>query len=270
VAIPSIRLIPRSIANDDLPLGASRLGGSPDVPLEFEWPNREDRPLAFLAQIDLEALNCAPTLPGHGWLLFFYDDLKQPWGFDPNDVDGFKVVFVTVDRGDLRRYPHPPKTEPTYLYPCHPVDFNIQTDLPDQRDLLLYWLQIEAFDSDEDENSDLVAHLKVREKLAGVDRYEPYHHLLGNPQHHQSDMRAEVELASSGMYCGTGASYETPEAQAHLESSNCDWHLLLQIDSDPDRMKFYWGDLGRLYFWIRSGDLEVGDFTKVWMVLQCG
>jgi uncharacterized protein YwqG len=30
-----------------------------------------------------------------------------------------------------------------------------------------------------------------------------------------------------------------------------------------------WGDLGRLYYWIRLQDLARADFSGVWMVLQC-
>lgn len=31
-----------------------------------------------------------------------------------------------------------------------------------------------------------------------------------------------------------------------------------------------WGDVGRLYYWIRREDLAQRRFDKVWLVLQCG
>lgn len=30
-----------------------------------------------------------------------------------------------------------------------------------------------------------------------------------------------------------------------------------------------WGDLGRLYFWIRDDDLAARRFEKAWLILQC-
>jgi len=31
-----------------------------------------------------------------------------------------------------------------------------------------------------------------------------------------------------------------------------------------------WGDLGRLFFWIRRDALAAGDFSGVFLQLQCG
>jgi uncharacterized protein YwqG len=38
------------------PLGRSRIGGWPDLPASIEWPCWRDKPLAFLAQINLAEL----------------------------------------------------------------------------------------------------------------------------------------------------------------------------------------------------------------------
>ena len=48
-----------------------------------------------------------------------------------------------------------------------------------------------------------------------------------------------------------------------------DWHLLLQVDSD-DAADMMWGDLGRIYFWIRDEDLAARRFDAPGVVLQCG
>jgi uncharacterized protein YwqG len=44
--------------------------------------------------------------------------------------------------------------------------------------------------------------------------------------------------------------------------------LLLQIDSD-DALGSVWGDLGRVYFWIRDQDLAARRFDRIWHVMQC-
>jgi len=46
-----------------------------------------------------------------------------------------------------------------------------------------------------------------------------------------------------------------------------DWVLLMQIDSD-DRISMTWGDSGMLYVWIRRDDLRARQFDRAWVVLQ--
>ena len=55
------------------PLGASRLGGEPDLPQSVVWPTRDGKHLPFIAQLDLAALprwGDSP-LPADGWLFAF-------------------------------------------------------------------------------------------------------------------------------------------------------------------------------------------------------
>src|SRR5262249_29738319 len=46
------------------------------------------------------------------------------------------------------------------------------------------------------------------------------------------------------------------------------WRLLAQVDSD-DAAKMMWGDLGKLYFMIRPGDLQARQFGQARFTLQC-
>ncbi len=55
---PLIALLRPAIAlsatrTDDalIPLGASKFGGAPDVPADFEWPMWNEKPLGFLARV---------------------------------------------------------------------------------------------------------------------------------------------------------------------------------------------------------------------------
>ena len=75
--------------------GFSRLGGLPQLSPEIEWPEWNNKPQAFLAQIDLGELNQAlPSfLPNKGRLYFFYDQEQGVWGFDPKDVAGWRVLY---------------------------------------------------------------------------------------------------------------------------------------------------------------------------------
>jgi hypothetical protein len=92
LALPSIRLLPGT--------GRSHLGGTAELPLETEWPDRNGSPLSLIAQLFLDELvlhDHEGLLPRSGSLVFFYDAEEQPLGFDPADRWGFAVVFVPPD-----------------------------------------------------------------------------------------------------------------------------------------------------------------------------
>jgi uncharacterized protein YwqG len=47
-----------------------------------------------------------------------------------------------------------------------------------------------------------------------------------------------------------------------------EWRLLLQIDSEQDA-GMLWGDVGRIYYWIRARDLAARHLDQAWLILQC-
>ncbi len=94
---PAIALRLRRIDQSDLPIGASRFGGCPDLPPKTVWPSRTDkatrdrpkreRPLDFVGQLRLEDIaphDEAGLLPRAGLLSFFVladydsDDANEP------------------------------------------------------------------------------------------------------------------------------------------------------------------------------------------------
>jgi len=94
------------------------------------------------------------------------------------------------------------------------------------------------------------------------------HALGGWPMTIQGDMRMECQLASNGIYCGTAASYSTPQAKA-LRSGAFDWRVFLQLDSDEERLGWMWGDGGRLYRWTRAVKDTPASPEQGWTVMQC-
>jgi Domain of unknown function (DUF1963) len=106
------------------PLGASRLGGMPDLPCDVPWPWRpavvdgdgvfpehaaHPWPLSFVAQIDFAEIHRAGELEGFprvGRLLFFCDPVDYPWGETAEDQTRSHVIFTTEAQGRLvRRMP---------------------------------------------------------------------------------------------------------------------------------------------------------------------
>lgn len=264
LAEPSFRISAERAAVEALPAGASRFGGAPDLPAGLAWPERDGRPLTFLAQIDLAEVR-APDLPAAGWLLFFYDAVEQPWGFDPKDAGGARVVHVDAARGALSRRPHPQVDPAGGPFACCRLTFAPALDLPDLGDDLLEKSRIPLDDARLDDYAAVAA------ALAGIPSLDArYHHLLGNPQLIQGDMRSECQLVTSGIYVGKPQAFQGERTQELLRAAPSEWRLLLQLDTDEDGPGWMWGDSGRLYFWIRRADLAAAAFDRTWLVLQCG
>ncbi len=112
-ARPSIRIFPHAVENEDaLPLGASKFGGSPDLPPGMAWPRYNDCPLAFIAQINLAevvAYDVECLLPPSGMIYFFlayeqYIEMRE-WP-PPSDIS--RVISFCGDMASLHRTPMPP------------------------------------------------------------------------------------------------------------------------------------------------------------------
>lgn len=236
-------------------IGASRVGGDPDLPAEQEWFTNPDNgePLNFVAQINCAEISDFDTdkkLPEKGILYFFYDLEAFNWGFDPKDGAGSRVYYYDGSMAQLERKPCPEgirRFEPSAL------TFSSQISLPE------YSSQLVETSLSEDEYE---RYLDVVDEL----ELDGEHKLLGHSNNIQNGMELQCELVRNGIYCGTASAYNDPRV-AELAAGRFDWQLLFQIASyDEDSMQ--WGDDGRLYFWIRSEDLENKDFDKAWQILQ--
>ncbi len=230
----------------------SYLGGLPALPAGVEWPTRQGKPLPFLASLDLGEIGASDMiqwLPREGRLMFFYDVEDQPWGFDPNDRDGFAVIYA--------KEPGEEQEPPVDIFPKFYVDFVNVVSLPDPQrfeelGISMHEVDIETF-------------------LNGYGDWiaEEFGHQVGGyPRPIQNDsMELESQLASNGIDCGSGAGYQSEEGKK-LAPGAKEWRLLLEFDTDDD-LEVMWGDAGKLYFWVKEKDASKGDFSGTWTVLQC-
>lgn len=256
----SIQLTALPKAIDAFRPGESRLGGWPDLPPGIQWPIWQDKPLGFICQIDLGAvqtLDINHLLPKSGFLYFFYDAEQSVWGFDPKDRGAWRVYYHDGGVESLKRH-NPPKglTSNGIYTPCE-LSFSKRTDLPDSGSYDAEQLRL---DKKEGAQYDLL--VEALNEDVGV-----YNHLLGHSQNVQNDMQLEAQLVFNGLYCGDSSGYED-ERRKELEPGAADWQLLLQIDSD-DNAGMMWGDVGRIYYWIREQDLQKKNFENVWFSFQC-
>jgi hypothetical protein len=162
------------------PVGATRLGGRPDLPVGAPWPlGPFNRPIPFVAQVDLSEVapfGAAGVLPNSGLLSFFFD----PSGSGPDQV---APVVYTPAGARLRRVEPPEELtdgerfRPVPLVPHHeatlppawngPVTGHLQ--LPDTA-----WF---AYEFDQE-----------------VDDEGPWHRLLGHPDAVQGDPRPDSDV----------------------------------------------------------------------------
>ncbi len=249
---------------------SSYIGGLPELPEHVSWPvwnkpivGEDLPPLSFLAQIDLgeEPKEHWPDwMPKEGKLLFFYDAEQSTWGFDPADHGSWTVLFVEGSERCAERAA--PEALANYArYPRKDVSLVQGQSVPSYERIGGYAAKLSK-----DEFAEIDARYEKLEREYSSEG--PGHQLFGWPRPVQGDgMQLECQLVSNGVYCGNPDGYKSKEAKT-LRPSAADWELLLQLDSDDDA-GMMWGDLGKLYFWIRREDAKHRDFSNVWMILQC-
>lgn len=238
----------------------SYLGGEPRLPENVGWPQKDGKPLDFIARISISDIRTAQPiewLPSSGALLFFYSIERQPWGFDPRNRGEFAVLHV----------PDLPEALPCAIRP-DPLA-SIQPRNVAARHIVTYPASLERFVESRnlqltDEEYEALSELADREF-----RGEPKHQVAGYPAPVQGDhMELECQLVTNGLYCGNEKGYRDPRAK-ELEAGAANWRLLLQFDSD-DELGVMWGDCGTLYFWVEEHRSRAGDFSNVWVIQQCG
>ena len=237
----------------------SHFGGAARLPAEFEWPRKGQAPLTLLAQLDLAELATAHQfdwLPVSGTLAFFYDLVNSPWGFNPEDAGGWHVHYAPAGR-ELVEHAPPADIDPAHHIARRSIAFHTVRVPPG-------WERppVEALELTDRELDALGTY---RLELFGGG---PQHQIGGFPDPVQGDdMELECQLVSHGLFCGDPSGHDDPRAAA-LEPGARNWRLLLQFDSD-DELHVMWGDLGKLYFWVREDEARRGEFGGAWMCLQC-
>ena len=280
---PALRLVTASEP------GFSKVGGLPNLPEGTPWPFWKERPLSFIAQLDLAELKVAETLPempAEGRLYFFYpawwaDEWGQPWGDKPKHRGSLKVVYSLEAPG--------PKAEaPEELN--QPGLFLIEDETGIYSERFLRAVPAESFPA-----PFFFAHIFDRTYGESVwktlyplvykayDKHmTPYWEASSGLRHQMGgwsipeqldDMDLQCQLASNGIAITYGA---PDDVDPEVADGAADWQLLLQLDSDPGDEKFSdqgdymaWGAEGLIYFWIRKQDLARRNFNNMWAILQC-
>ena len=246
-AFPAIRLKAHAVDETQLGQGATKFGGSPDLPAGYAWPEHSGSPLPLVAQLNLAEVAPYDTrhlLPVEGRLYFFFDidAFFDSW---PRHQTIWSVLYDHSVRSALQRVAIPETVAKRYHYRPSAVTYATEMTLPDYSRYDATSLQrigLSAPLTDEEER----AYYAVQAQLAGTvgtTYHIPLHRLLGHPDDVQWVMHRE------------------------LPGAPIDWQLLFQMDSDgvPGTE---WGDTGRIYYWIRTRDLVKRDFSGVELIFQ--
>ena len=238
---PGIALIATPAADAQISLGASKFGGAPDVPSDFEWPHWNGKALTFLAQINLEAvapLDPQNRLPASGVLLFFVWLSEETYLWDePDPRQGWRVLWA---REPLHRAPVPADAHWIVPQITQSVSSKAAWILPED------WLE---YDWDAGEQSEF-----------GWEVLEiPPHRMLCCPFAPQSPPLTDAANIAR-MESGLETLSETVAPD--------DWELLLQLDTGARGFFEDIHDVGWLYFMARRQDLANGDFSQVWLDQQ--
>lgn len=278
---PAIPLVGAAAPDDEIPPGASKIGGSPDVPADFAWPYWRNWPLSFVAQIRLEefkAFDQENVLPEKGLLALFciirppgpLDDAAYHGGLGMDErMHGSHRLFFFANTDALHRTTIPlprERAEPwddldeTVLDPageetvhqtrvydsCRLTGVEPQLQTP-QRD---HFPAIQVLGAPEQRDIDEAEEL---DEWLWESCHRLGHQLLGYAHFHQADHQESAETYT----------FDKPEGTAGQGAA--DWRLLLQLTTDCN---LNWGGDGSSYLWIRKQDLAASDFSRTYMTVQ--
>lgn len=258
------------VEEDDSPIGASKIGGLPDLPPGVAWPEIEGMTLSFLAQIrlaDLRGLPGAEELPDGGLLVFFYDadgrtnhDADGKWCWPVRHRGGTRVLHFEGDPSTFERAEQPekgPRHEQARVFHPYPV-------LRCEHERMMPPLASPFYEVLDDEPHEQPWCDKFSRVAATSedDRERPIHRLLGYISELQGDPYLEAQVYSSGLDFDGWDRNGARERAVQREATQ--WRLLLQVDSEPGDLLCQ--DGGYFYFLIRADDLAARRFDRVWGV----
>lgn len=235
---------------DETPIGISKLGGHPDVPIDFQWPETEEGPLPFMAQIRLEDiahLDPEDTLPHQGLLLFFFDHTLEIW----HETH----VFHAKNPSDLMRIMPPEDLTEFGVLAPYALTFSRGWSLPASQSL-----EMEAV---------LSGCNDAQKNAYGQWRHDLWsHQLLGHIFYYNYDERPYAAAWQDGI---ESADHEgTPEQRQKWRDEAKQWRGLLQFTTDQDENgeTINWGDAGSICFIIPEADLQTRNFERVYGFCQ--
>lgn len=266
-----------------LPLGSSKFGGNPHLPADFVWPYFEGegydeavkmRPLAFLAQINLEDISAYDRdglLPHKGFLYFFYEMVSMCWGLDLEEKGCARVFYYGGTAEGLKEWKLPSDMEEEGRIPECSITFHAEPELPSYEELMETCFEYGSKEYDEFfDEYDFDDYDQAVEAFGChvVEEPETCCKLLGYADVIQGSMVLDCEIVTQQIDIEES---ELPKEQRReLVENSKEWILLFQMGTvETEDYELMFGDCGCIYFYIRKSDLEQKNFDDIWLELQC-
>ena len=297
-----------SLVKPDAPLDvrASRFGGAPAVPADFEWPRfsykkerKKGKRISWLSfffpskkELSEEGDHCEsePRIEetvGDPLSFLVQINLKDVAALDGDNLlpkSGTLSFFYMggdtwggldpKEKGCARVFYFPEESNLTFAVP--PNDLNENFLIPEyalefkRRPSLpvydAYERYVDFDDEDDEVDSDFYEEC-LNEFGLGEDEYEIGFKLLGYPDVFEDSMEEDCEYVARGFYIGERLPSLAPEERSEIEEAAKDWTLLFELESyEGDDFVLAFGDLGHVYFWIKKEDLRNCNFDNTWLV----
>lgn len=236
----------------------SLTGGLPPEGLEFEWPQYEGQSLSLLATIYLEELPILHDwLPRDGVLLFFFDFKNEPWGDDPSEVEGWRVLWVAdTPGGDTGVSERPENLNDGFVFKARPLRFGKVETLPFMDHPLFEEVEL---------SDDLMEELE-----SGPEDDEG-----GASCGHIGGYSGAADGALYAFRCREQINGEDPMRadEANLEeiqAAESEMCLLFEYEMDEREAEEAPEIFGsrNFSFWAHKADVRQQDFSKVWLRLE--
>lgn len=267
---PMVKLVP-SRSDRELSVFDSKLGGTPYMPADFEYPTGrrgifEGRPLRLLAQLNFEKLPHIENFPDKGILQFFCSDDEEDGVYGLNfdnrtEQNGFRVIYhenIIADESRLM----PKEKLPTFTDEGYGFPFKGE-----------FILKASAAEtcpvSAEDYHFEKIL-LEVLNKISGKEYKKIYE--LGGKEEEICEKIYEIRACEHT--CIGGYPFFTQDDPRGYTKELADYDVLLfQCDSsceDNSEDEIMWGDMGVANFFITEKDLKNRDFSRVAYNWDCG
>lgn len=260
IAASSIGIVKELSSESDIPIGSSKFGGLPDLPAHISFPKYYNDYLSFLAQLNLQEVSPYDKenlLPKTGILYFFYDVVDQPWGFDKDDKECFKVFYFDGDAKELTRTSYPEKTEEYFPLPAYKATFNEIVSFPEEvTGIALNDEELDKYYLFRGSTMQQTGKVESEGKVST----HPMHYMFGVPFNIQNNVFEDI------IYYDNEEKIDWDSKE--IKQKRNEMVLLFQMDSDDD-IDVMWGDAGMLYFCIDKNDLQNERFDKTKFTLQC-
>ncbi len=268
LAAPTIWVHVRPAAEAAIPIGASKMGGQPDLPAGVEWTAWHE-PMAFQFNLaEIAPFDDERVLPSSGLHSFFYETDGEPlytelWGqphptrledYPPApDPRSWLVLYFPDEPSTFSRRATPATVNEFGRFPACDVRFSVELSLPDEDAP-----EVQSLGLTDAERNALIDFLYVDPAPNRSTGGDLGNRLLGYPYNLGGSTFVQCEYASRNIRDILPYEIEPEQAQA-IERR---WRLLFQVDSG-EALQMDWGGGGVLHYCIEREALARRDFSRV-------